>query len=80
MRPRFLAGLCVLLAMAGCTTERQTSADRDTTSTYRQGGSTATITQEGGGSPTVQRTITGPDGQTIIQQQGGSTAVIRQQN
>ena len=74
MKPHSLTVIGVTLALAGCMPEGWT------TSTHRQGGSTATITQEGGGSVTVRRTITGPDGQTIVQQQGGSTAVIRQEN
>ena len=50
----------------------------ETTRAYRQGNSSATITQSGGGSSTVRRTVHGPDSQTIIQKQGGSRAVVTQ--
>ena len=50
----------------------------ETTRVYRQGNSTATITQSGGGSTMTRRTVHGPDSQTIIQKQGGSSAVVRQ--
>jgi hypothetical protein len=51
----------------------------ETTRVYRQGNSSATITQSGGGSSSViRRTIDGPDSQTIMQRQGGGRAVVRQ--
>ena len=50
----------------------------ETTRVYRQGNSTATITQSGGGSSTVRRSTHGPDSQTIIQSQGGNSAVVTQ--
>jgi hypothetical protein len=51
----------------------------ETTRVYRQGNSTATITQSGGGSSTViHRTVDGPDSQTIVQSQSGNTAAVTQ--
>jgi hypothetical protein len=54
------------------------AAAEETTRVYRQGTSSATITQDGGGSTTVRRTTDGPDSQTIIQSQGGNRAAITQ--
>ena len=50
----------------------------ETTRVYRQGNSSATITQSGGGSTMTRRTVHGPDSQTIMQRQGGGRAVVRQ--
>jgi hypothetical protein len=50
----------------------------ETTRVYRQGNSSATITQSGGGSTMTRRTVHGPDSQTIIQRQGGNSAVVTQ--
>ena len=50
------------------------------TSVFRQGNSTATITQDDGGSskPTRRLIHRGRNSQTIMQQQGGNKAVIIQ--
>ena len=75
MKPHHLALLATVLAVAGCTTAN--TADTSTTST--QGSSSATISQDGGTSPTLRRVIRrGPNSQTIIQSQGGNSAVITQ--
>ncbi len=79
MKPRHLALLGAVLALAGCTTAN--TADTSTggsTMMSTQGSSTATITQSGGGSTMTRRTVDGPDGQTIIQSQGGNRAVVTQ--
>ena len=80
MKPHHLAMLGILLALAGCTTAN--TADTSTgvsSTTSTQGSSTATITQDGGSSPTVRRVIRrGPNSQTIIQSQGGNSATITQ--
>jgi predicted HicB family RNase H-like nuclease len=68
-----LAMLAMAVALAAGSAQAEES-----TSVYRQGSSSATITQEGGGSTTTRRTIQGPDSQTIIQRQGGNSAVVRQ--
>jgi hypothetical protein len=77
MKPQYLAMLGVMLAMAGCTTANTTNKS---TSVHRQGSSTATITQDdGGSSPTTRRVIRrGPNSQTIIQEQGGNRVSITQ--
>ena len=54
------------------------AAAEETTRVYRQGNSTATITQSGGGSTMTRRTVHGPDSQTIIQRQAGSRVTVRQ--
>ena len=70
MKLHFLALLAMALAIpAGG------AAAEETTRVYRQGNSTATITQSGGGSTMVRRTIHGPNSQTIVQQQGGNSLV-----
>ena len=66
-----------MLAMAVAVSAGEAQAE-ETTHVYRQGNSTATITQSGGGSTMTRRTIDGSDGQTIIQRQGGSRAVVTQ--
>ena len=66
-----------ILAMA-ITASAGLAAAEETTQVYRQGNSTATITQSGGGSTMTRRTVDGPDGQTIIQSQGGNRAVVTQ--
>ena len=75
MKPRHLAllalGLTALVGLAKAT---------ETTRVYRQGGSSATITQDGGGSTMVRRTVRGPNRQTNVQQQGGNRAVITQRS
>lgn len=50
----------------------------ETTSVFRQGNSTATITQDGEGSTTRRVIRRGADSQTIIQSQGGNSARITQ--
>jgi hypothetical protein len=50
----------------------------ETTRVYRQGNSSATITQSGGGSTMTRRTVHGPDSQTIILRQDGNSAVVTQ--
>ena len=76
MKPHHLVMLATVLAVAGCTTA---NTHPESASVYRQGSSTATISQDGGGSPTTRRVIRrGPNSQTIIQQQGGNSAVITQ--
>ena len=66
-----------MLAMATAASAGSAQAE-ETTRVYRQGNSTATITQSGGGSTMTHRTVSGPDSQTIVQSQGGSRAVITQ--
>ena len=66
-----------MLAMALAASAGLAQAE-ETTRVYRQGNSTATITQSGGGSTMTRRTVHGPDGQTIIQRQGGNRAVVTQ--
>ena len=66
-----------MLAMA-ITASAGLAAAEETTQVYRQGNSTATITQSGGGSTMTRRTVHGPDSQTIIQKQGGSSVTVRQ--
>ena len=73
MKQHYLA----MLAMAAAVSAGLAHAE-ETTHVYRQGNSTATITQSGGGSTMVRRTTDGPDGQTIVQRQGGSRAVVTQ--
>ena len=73
MKHPTLAMLAMTVAVAAGSAQAE-----ETTRVYRQGNSVATITQEGGGSTTTQRTIQGPDGQTIIQHQGGSSAAVTQ--
>ena len=81
MTPRHFALLGVLLALAGCTTAD--TADKPTSAsitTSTQDGSSATITQDDGGSSAMTRRVIrrGPNSQTIIQSQGGNTAVVTQ--
>ena len=77
MKPHHLAMLATVLAVAGCTAG--STADTST-SVYHQGNSTATITQDGGGSSSMTRRVIrrGPNSQTIVQQQGGNSVTIRQ--
>ncbi len=74
MKPQYLAVLAMAVAAAAGLAQAEES-----TRVYRQGSSTATITQSGGGSSTmVRRTVRGPDSQTIIQRQGGNSVTVRQ--
>jgi hypothetical protein len=74
MKPQYLAMIAMVVAASAGWAQAEES-----TKVYRQGHSTATITQSGGGSsPTVRRVIRGPNSQTIVQQQGGNRAVITQ--
>ena len=74
MKPHYLA----MLAMAVAVSAGAADAG-ETTQVYRQGNSTATITQSGGGAATVtRRIIHGPNSQTIVQQQGGNSLKITQ--
>ena len=66
-----------MLAMALATSAGLAQAE-ETTRVYRQGNSSATITQSGGGSTMVRRMVSGPDSQTIVQSQGGNRAVVTQ--
>ena len=70
----FAATLALVLAASAGSAGAQ-----ETTRVFRQGGSTATITQDGPGSATVRRSVTGPSGQTIVmrQQGGGSAAIVQ---
>ena len=74
MKPTYLAMLAMAIAASAGSADGEES-----TSVYRQGNSTATITQGGGSSQTLRRVTRGPNSQTIIQQQGGNTAVVTQQ-
>jgi hypothetical protein len=74
MKPPSLAMLAMAVAAVAGSAEAAES-----TRVYRQGHSTATITQSGGGSKTVtRRIIRGPNSQTIVQSQGGNKMIIRQ--
>jgi hypothetical protein len=75
MKPQYLAMVAVVVAaLVGL------AKAAESTRVYRQGHSTATITQDDDrSSPTTRRVIRrGPNSQTIIQQQGGNRAVIIQ--
>ena len=75
MKPKYLATIAVAVAASAGLAQAGESR-----SVFRQGNSTATITQDDGGSSSkVRRVIRrGRNSQTIIQQQGGSRAVITQ--
>ena len=73
MKLHHLAMLAVAVAASA-----GSAAAEETTRVYRQGNSTATITQSGGGSTMTRRTVHGPDSQTIMQRQGGSSVTVRQ--
>ena len=75
MKRHHLAMLAVALAASAGLAQAE-----ETTRVYRQGNSTATITQSGDGSSTVRRTIHGPNSQTIVQSQGGSRASVTQRS
>ena len=68
-----------MLAMAVAVSAGAADAG-ETTQVYRQGNSTATITQDDGGSSTKTRRLIrrGPNSQTIVQQQGGNRTTITQ--
>src|SRR5688572_16524416 len=66
-----------MLAMATAASAGSAQAE-ETTRVYRQGNSSATITQSGGGSTMTHRKVSGPDSQTIVQSQGGNRATITQ--
>ena len=75
MKPKYLAVIAmVIAALVGL------AKAGESTSVFRQGNSTATITQDDGGSSTPTRRLIrrGRNSQTIIQQQGGNRAVITQ--
>ena len=77
MKPHHLVMLATV-AVAVAASARWAEAGKST-SVFRQGNSTAIVTQEGGSSPTLRRVIRrGPNSQTVIQQQGGNSAVITQ--
>ena len=73
MKLHYIAMLAVAAAVSAGLAQAE-----ETTHVYRQGNSTATITQSGGGSTMTHRTTDGPDGQTIVQSQGGNRAVVTQ--
>ena len=73
MKRHHLAMLAVALAASAGLAQAE-----ETTRVYRQGNSTATITQSGDGSSTVRRTIHGPNSQTIVHQQGNNTVITTQ--
>ena len=75
MKPQHLATVAMLLAgFAGW------AQAAETTSVFRQGNSTATITQDDGGSSTATRRLIrrGRNSQTIVQSQGGNSSSIQQ--
>jgi hypothetical protein len=75
MKPQYLAMVAVVVAaLVGL------AKAAESTRVYRQGNSTATITQDDGGSSTTKRRLIrrGPNSQTITQEQGGNRATIRQ--
>ena len=75
MKPQHLATVAMLLAaFAGW------AQAAETTSVFRQGNSTATITQDDGGSsaPTRRLIRRGRNSQTIVQQQGGNRVSVQQ--
>ena len=75
MKPQYLAMLAMALAaLAGL------AKATESTRVYRQGNSTATITQDDGGSSTKTRRLIrrGPNSQTIVQQQGENRTTITQ--
>ena len=74
MKPTYLAMLAMAIAASAGSADGEES-----TRVYRQGNSTATITQGGGSSQTLRRVTRGPNSQTVVQQQGGNTAVVTQQ-
>ena len=64
---------CAMLGLAAAASAGLAEAG-ESTRVYRQGNSTATITQSGGGSKTMtRRIIRGPNSQAIVQQQGGNS-------
>jgi hypothetical protein len=74
MKPHYIAVLAtVAAALAGL------AEAAESTRVYRQGNSTATISQEGGGSSTSRRVTHGPNSQTIVQKQGSNSAKITQE-
>jgi hypothetical protein len=73
MKPHYIAMLAMALAALAGLAEAAES-----TRVYRQGNSTATISQEGGGSTSTRRVTRGPNSQTIVQKQGGNSAEITQ--
>jgi hypothetical protein len=74
MKPTYLAMLAMAIAASAGSADGEES-----TRVYRQGNSTATITQGGGSSQTLRRVTRGPNSQAVVQQQGGNTAVVTQQ-
>jgi hypothetical protein len=75
MKPQYLATVAmVIAALVGL------AKAGESTSVFRQGNSTATITQDDGGSSTPTRRVIrrGRNSQTIIQQQGGNSVTVRQ--
>jgi len=74
MKPHYIAVLATVAAALAGLAEAAKS-----TRVYRQGNSTATISQEGGGSTSTRRVTRGPNSQTIVQKQGGNSATITQE-
>ena len=75
MKPQYLATVAIVLtAFAGW------ALAAETTSVFRQGNSSATITQDDGGSSTPTRRLIrrGRNSQTIVQQQGGNSVTVQQ--
>jgi hypothetical protein len=76
MKSHYYAGALgmVLTAFAGG------AQAAETTSVFRQGNSTATVTQDDGGSSATTRRVIrrGPNSQTIVQSQGGNSLSIQQ--
>ena len=75
MKPHYLAMLAMAVAASAGLAEAAES-----TSVYRQGNSSATITQDDDGSSATTRRLIrrGPNSQTITQEQGGNRTTIRQ--
>jgi hypothetical protein len=74
MKPTYLAMLAMAIAASAGSADGEES-----TRVYRQGNSTATITQGGGSSQTLRRVTRGPNSQTVVQQQGSNTASMELQ-
>ena len=75
MKLQYLATAAIAVAVSAGLTQA-----RESTSVFRQGNSTATITQDDGGSSTPTRRLIrrGRNSQTIMQQQGGNSVTVRQ--
>ena len=75
MKPKYLATVAVAVAASAGLAQAGESR-----SVFRQGNSTATITQDDGGSSTTTRRLIrrGRNSQTIVQQQGGNRVSVQQ--